>query len=303
MPLKFIKTNVGFYNSKTIRQDGSFEVYKTMTQPNTLASSQYIQLDSTKYQVGVGQRSVDDKLDSKTHLLCTYYNVLANCDNGDEVVLITLLPMKNYINDDYVKVYKQMFLSSPILKGNVNGQNKVVTIRDVVVYMEGASAVNLYDDIFDDRTVGLIDIGGNTINAAVFTDGEIQLDTCHTMPLGTIKLERSVIDILDSELNWSTQPYEIPELLMSDDVKIKKLVDKVCTTFVNNIYNNLLEYNWNLQNLRLFATGGGSKLLQKYLEERFDNITFSKEPIFDNVKGLLYIEEMIASGYEKMLFA
>lgn len=303
MGLRFIKTNVGFYNSKTIKQDGTCEIYKTMTQVNTLASTQYIELDAVKYQVGVGQRSVGDKIDSSTHMLCTYYNILSNCDNGDDIVLIVLLPMKNYINDDYVKVYKQMFLNTPVLKGKVNGQTKIATIRDVVVYMEGASVVNLYDDVFEDRTVGLIDIGGNTINGAVFIDGEIQLNTCHTMPLGTIKLERSIIDVLDSELNWSTQTYEIPELLMSDDPTIKKLVDKVCTKFVSNIYDNLLEYNWNLHNLKLFATGGGSKLLHKYLEDKFNNIVFSKDPIFDNVKGLLYIEEMISSGYEKMLFA
>ena len=252
MALRFIKTNVGFYNSKTITRDGSCKVYKTMTQVNNLATSQCIVLDDVKYQVGYGARSIAEKNESQTHLLCTYYNIFSNCDDGDSVVLITILPMKNFMNDDYVDVYKTTFLNRPVICATVDGVKKTITILDVVVYMEGASATMMYDDIFDESTVGVLDIGGNTINAGVFEDGELNTLTAHTLPLGTIKLERNIIDAIDKEMGWSLQPYEIPDLFKSEDLTIKKIVDNVCISFVNTIFNDLLEYNWNLYNLNIF---------------------------------------------------
>lgn len=302
MSLRFIKTNVGFYNSKTIMSDGTFSIYKTMTQQNNLATLNTIAIDDIKYQVGLGSRCIAEKNESQTHILCTYYNIFSNCDDGDSVVLMTLLPMKNYMNDDYIDVYKATFLHNPTITAVVDGKKKTVHILDVIVYMEGASAVNLYDETFEDNVIALLDIGGNTINAGVFENGELNTTTAHTLPLGTIKLERQIIHTVDKEMGWSLQTYEVPQLLKSDNMKVKKLVDEVCTEFVNTIFNDLLEYNWNLYNLKIFCTGGGSKLLQKYLDNKFKNITFSKDPLFDNVKGLCLIEELIKDEYEKKHF-
>lgn len=299
MSLKFIKTNVGFYNSKTISRDGTCKVYKTMIQQSNVSNNQCIEIDGVRYQVGYGTRDISEKNESKTHIICTYYNILSNCDDGDEVVLITVLPMKNFLNDDYVQVYKNTFLQTPKIKGIVDGVSKSVTLIDVIVYMEGASVVNLYDEVFDDKTIGLIDIGGNTINVGVFVDGELNVKTAHTMPLGTIKLERKLIDELDKKLNWSIQTYEVADIFSSEDANMRKVVDEVCIEFVNDIFNSLLEYNWNVYNLKLFCTGGGSKLLQKYLADKFKYITFSKNAIFDNVNGLGYIEELIQNDYKE----
>lgn len=277
---KLFCQNTGYYNRKTKTLNGEY-IAPTRSQINVDAHN-YILIDGEKYEVGEGLRDVRGRADSDTHLICTKYDILRHSDNNDTINLMLALPCNYFRNKEYREKYR--LLIPEILEGEVNGVNKTVHIKNKEIYMEGAAAYLIYKQAFKDNVVGVIDIGGNTINCMVYAYGKIQIDTIMTLDTGTIKLERDLIDALNTSRGWYTQEYELKEIIESGECS--SIVNNVFDRHIDRLRKSLLEKKWNLERMWLFATGGGASTLEKTLKKYFSKVVVSKYGLYDNVRGM-----------------
>lgn len=271
--------NCGFYNTKVKSSSGRY-VHPTRVQENPDGTKRLV-IDSTTYEIGSGLRDIGDKRTNNVHLICSKYNILKNA-TSENMSIITALPMNMYLNRECRENYRSGLLGRHT--GNVDGLNKSVYVAECTVFAEGAAAYLPYKSLFKDKAIGILDIGGNTINAMIYSYGELQKDTITTLDLGMIKLERAMIDILNVRKGWNVQEYELREIMKEEDTK--NIIDKCVDEHIRAIRQKLLEKKWNLDRLTLFCTGGGSIQLKDYLEVNFKNIIVSSNGLYDNVDGL-----------------
>ncbi len=286
--MKLICQNTGSYNRKTKTEVGEF-IGETRVQLNPDARN-YIIHDDEKYEIGSGSRDVQSRSQNATHLICTKYDILRHSNNHDVLNLMTTLPAKYYLNKEYREHYKSLLKRG--ISAEINGRTKSVDIYDTEIYMEGAAAYLVYKKVLKDYIVGLIDIGGDTINGMVFANGKLQKETITTLDLGTIKIEREIIDTLNTKFSgWNVQDYELKNIFQDDE--LKGIVGSICNRYVDELRKRLLEKKWNLERSLIFATGGGSNLLEPYIKQNFKKVIISENGVFDNVRGLWIAGQVI----------
>lgn len=283
--MKLICVNAGFYNTK-IKTNEREEIFESKIQINDDAR-QYILSDDICYEIGEGNHDISNKFDNDTHRLCTEYAILKHTKHFDSVNLMLALPMGVYLNKTFRKQYENSF-NNKTLSYETDTGFKSVIIKKATVYMEGASAMLVHQQKFE-GIVGLVDIGGNTINCAIFNNGKILLDTVTTLDLGMIKLYRSLIDEINIQKGLNVQNYEVCSFFKQDDVIVKKVVN----THIKTIKQRLLEKKWNLDSIPLIFTGGGADDLRLYLPKHFKQVFISQEPIMDNIRGLWKVGRVI----------
>lgn len=271
--------NAGYYNTKVKSNSGLF-IHPTKVQENIDGSKTLIIRD-TKYEIGNGNRDINDKQLNRVHDVCTIYNILKyGCVEGTH--LITCLPMGLYLDRGYREQYREKWIGTH--DGVVDGLNRRVNIKQCTVFAEGAAAYLPYKATLKDYAVGILDFGGNTINCMIYAYGELQRDTISTLDLGMIKLERAIIDELNEKMHWNVQEYEVREIIKSGEAK--EVVEQCINKHLESVKQRLLEKKWNVDRLTIFATGGGSLQLKEYLEKKFNRVLVSDTGVWDNVNGL-----------------
>lgn len=280
--------NTGFYNTKVKTYKGK-DVHQTRVQISENGARTLV-LGDCYYEIGVGNRDLSDKQLSIVHKVCSSYNILKHCDL--EAQIVVALPMSLYLNKTYREQYRIGLFGRH--EGVVDGKSKSTIVTDCTVFAEGAAAYLPHKAELKDKVVGLLDFGGNTINCMIYEYGNLLKDTISTLDLGMIKLERTIIDELNSKKNWNVQEYEIREIIEARECT--EVVDKCIREHIKEIQQRLLEKKWNINRLHIFATGGGSQQLERYLKEAFKRITVSNNAIWDNVDGLYLVGREL---YEK----
>lgn len=271
--------NCGFYNTKIDGGSGRI-IYPTRVQESEEGSRTLI-LNDLSYEIGVGARDISDKQISTVHQVCTEYSILKH-SSTKEIDIVVALPFSLYLNREYRSAYRERLIG--VHTGIVDGKERKVYVRDCTVFAEGAAAYLPYKNIFKNEVVGVLDFGGNTINCMIFDRGNLLKDTISTLDLGTIKLERNIIDVLNIKTGWNVQDYEVRDII--DSGECKAIVDKCINKHVKQIKQRLLEKKWNIDRITLFATGGGSQQSGKHLEKEFKRIVVSTNGIWDNLDGL-----------------
>lgn len=273
--------NAGYYNTKIGVTEKELITIPSRVQINVDASRS-IEYNGFVYEVGAGHRSLDDKTESLCHNLMTKYSLLKYA-RSPKISLMVALPLSMYLNKGYREKYRESLIGEHI--GVCDGKEVTVTVTDCTVFAEGAAAYLAHKDILDNQVVGLLDFGGNTINCLIYENGKLIKDSISQLDLGIIKLERQLIDTINQEMLWNVQDYELLDVIKSGECS--GTVARVMNEFTNEIKQRLLEKKWNIGRLSLFATGGGVTLLKPFLEAEFDRLTISKNPLYDNVIGLL----------------
>lgn len=270
--------NVGYYNTK-VKDINGRQIHATRVQEGSDGSNTLV-IEDTSYEIGVGNRDITDKQGNDVYKICTHYNILKYSNSSIE--LVVALPVNKFLDRLYRENFKQSLLGE--YKGIINGVHRVAKITNCTVFAEGAAAYLPYKSIFKDRVIGIIDIGGNTVNAMIYSFGELQKDTITTLDTGIIKLDRTMIDELNIKMGWNVQEYELREIVECNEAP--DIIDKLANKHIKNIKQMLLEKKWNLDRLSLFFTGGGSIYLRKYIEYNFKNAIISNNALWDNVEGL-----------------
>ncbi len=278
--------NCGFYNTK-IKIGNKRIVFPTRVQESEDGSKTLI-LNDISYEIGVGSRDISDKQLSLVHNVCTQYSILKYA-NKTKIDVVVALPFNLYLNREYREYYRDKVLK--VRRAIVDGVEKEILVRGCTVFAEGAAAYLPYKASLKNEVVGILDIGGNTINCMIYDRGNLLKDTISTLDLGMIKLERKIIDTLNIRTGWNVQEYEVKEIIERGEYKT--VVDECISKHIRDIKQRLLEKKWNIDRITLFATGGGSQQIQEQLEKEFKNIIVSSNGLWDNLEGMSIVGDEI----------
>lgn len=133
-----------------------------------------------------------------------------------------------------------------------------------------AAAVTVLSSLSSEPKALILDIGGFTADYIRVKNGEGKLDTCDSLENGVILLYNKIKSRVSAELDLLLDEAEIDAILTQDtpqaDPTVARLVEQQAQEFVSDLFSTLRERGLELKSGKVVFVGGGSILLQRYIE-------------------------------------
>lgn len=231
-----------------------------------------------------------------SHELCIYTSIAQtlielgmDLSEIHEIDLSVNLPLSDFKTNR--AAYEEKYLTNEVIEIQVDGQTVRFMIVRVRSYYEGMGALIRYDD-YRKGLVGVIDIGGKNSTIIYYEDFKALRGMNAAGNEGSLVLFEAVARGLSSKYDTDFTIQQVEKMAQGDLTPVdgfQELMDEHGMALAISIRNKIISFKQNRILARYFFTGGGSLVLQPYLEEVFKdyNIEFSKNPQYDNSVGAL----------------
>lgn len=191
----------------------------------------------------------------------------AGMETQADIILGVGLPIVNY--GTLKKKFREYFLRFGV-EFNFNKKDYKINIIDCRVYPQGYSSLITVFNSYRNLLCNVIDIGGYTVDIFRVENGIIDTTSCFSLADGIITL------IANAQQELLKMGIRLTEMQVQDIVAGKKpvifddevdvIVQSVAKEYTEKLLAKIQEYGFEFRNATVF-TGGGSILLQKYIEE------------------------------------
>ena len=164
------------------------------------------------------------------------------------------------------------------------------------VYPESVGAAIIYGDVFDERTVDIIDIGGLNINCCIYKNHRRLPETSFTEKLGRSILIDRVRDAIEMAEEHEFKTFEIEQFVEQGFIthkdpeheeRSKGFINDYMKDHIREIINSCIRHGWSLEYMNLVFIGGGSEMLKEYIQREYPNAYIPVNPQYINSKGFL----------------
>lgn len=302
--MKIIPINAGYYRIKSINN----QVFNTRVEKSFINERQgttdLLEYNGDYYIVGDGEFALDlDKTQNEVTKICILNMLARFTDNTEEFkVVITTPPL----------LYPQQKIELPkYLKGEYkvkhNCISKTIIIKDVYVFPETITAyiANNANGAYNGRKVVIIDIGGLTTNGCLINEnGGFMAKDIFTIENGMYHIDDKISQYLNRKYYLSCTVDDINYFRKKglyingdkDDVMIREIeyMEDVYCKHIQTIMQQCQLKKWNINTYDVLITGGGGMLLYNTIKEYFlPQAKLSKDPIFDNLNGLVTVAKKV----------
>ena len=296
----YFAIDTGYWATKAYDVKGNYTYFKSQYEKVIHDSiSKYdtykIQFNNEEYLIGEGAEQQEIDYHKSNNILAKLCVLTA----------IALLTKDTKIKCDIYVTYpldlhtiKNAF--SEYLKTNgyidfvVDGTQKQIWINDCIPLPQGAVAY--YSTTYKSPYVGILDIGGLTVNGCIMYNYNIVKESIFTENLGSIVLRNKIKKELKGKYGINIRDYEISYILQHglniDDKtreESKKIIQKIVDNHVSEIINTMRKNNWNVENTPIIGIGGGSIDLNTTLKNRIKHFILHEHPIEANALGVLSV--------------
>ncbi|MGX7418218.1 ParM/StbA family protein [Carnobacterium gallinarum] len=267
-----------------------------------------MELDGDYYMIGEGvDTTYNTELTKNTlhHKLCIYATIADYVTEPDEEILLVLgYPSTDFQNNFRREDYQNLIFGDK--NGHIefaqNGEPVSFQLMNVIVLPEGQAMLPRMTEVDDYYSLYVLDIGGQNVNFREF-DNKGNAKTAFSIDVAGVNfLERALEAELrraieNPNVNFRGIDYNkaILEGKITDIGAIEGFADS--TSFITNVVQSFVKkeimdelavrgYNINARGQHIIFTGGGSLLLQPYIEDLLKgnktNLIFSKSAKWDN---------------------
>lgn len=177
-------------------------------------------------------------------------------------------------------IFKEM-LEGKTFDFKYKNKAKSFTVKRVGVIGEGfATFFTLPAEVRKNKNVGIIDLGGRTVNIATFKKGN--LDILKSYNYGMLDLKTKLLEI--ERLNGTDiDLIEIEERIEAGKLQIEK---NIADNFLNRLLNDVKMDKIKFDMYDWYVTGGGSLDIKDTILQNLKDVIMLEEPIFTNVEGM-----------------
>lgn len=283
--MKLITVDIGSFNIKT--SEGIIIENRFMCDNECETfGAEVLTLDGNNYFFGKGEF---DKTFSKAHkeIEVPLLYALDKSNVEGEVNLILHLPasqiaMKNMIIES---------LEGKNFEYTVNGIERNVKFNKVAVLKEGWSSFYALQKR-NDGLIAIIDIGGRTTDIFTFCNGINEKEK--SLPIGMLNVFSDIADNLNGQ-GQNRKVEDIHKLLANEIIQIEDF-ESILYKYAGNIINNIKLDIDNLEDYKVYLTGGGAEYFKEALSTKY-KIEVMKDNLSTNCKGSFNIGK--AKGLDK----
>ena len=290
---RVLGVDLGNHNVKTSEKKIFRSAFEEFDYKHEILSDDVIVYEGRKYVIGKGgfdnTKVKSEKKNTIPLLLNAIYQSVGNsCLN---ISLVVGLPLEHHKNKTLVKEIKDMYTGVFEFKyvEGCNTYDVVYDIQEVFVFPECLGAFYSLNEDMTDRDVLLIDIGGGTVNIALFSDGEY--DDSITLQDGTNDLYRQIVakaNFVNTGASFDVE--NILKFMKRGKIKwdgkmdsmpyVNEFTSKFAIEIVNEIKGKFPLY----KSYDIMLSGGGVDLLKDSLS-KIINFKVVDDNIFANAIG------------------
>lgn len=231
----------------------------------------------------------DDKYNNDLHKICTY-TALSKLSNfiGYEFDLVVGYPLST------CSVSKDMFSNylkcTDIIETELGGELRRFKVNNVIVIPQGISAVYSQDlNSFKNKVIGILDIGGKTVNGIILNNLNPVRSTMFTEDLGILILYNKIKLKLVSE-GYNVADYQIPYIIRDGLIgcntdEIRGVIEGVINEHMSEIKLTMRKNKWAIESIPILCIGGGGIVLKDYLCKILPHGYIVEDSDYVNVKG------------------
>lgn len=274
-----------------------------------------VEYDGQTYKFGRGanqQAPYETTKRSNIHKVATLTAIALCCDNNDKINVAIGCPLTIYENLKQRQEYRDFMFPNGYIKIKVKTSTEVIektfTIGNGLVFPEGSGVMYLKMAEFQNKYIGIIDIGSLNMNGSIYNHCMMQHDFSITSAdLGSHPLINGLAKALNAAYSINITPQWVDNMLKEKDrsqrfVRSKNVPDAAETSsafisdfiekHIEKIFEALTKAQWDICNTDLVFTGGTAGLLEEEIRNAFkkqgvDNIVIPEEPQYTNALGWL----------------
>jgi len=297
---KLVAIDNGYWNTKVY--DGeSYIIFRSKVEKSkkvfNFNNTYAIYYNNEDYLVGEGATQTDlqiDKTLNPFHKICTYtaLGLLSNF-NITEFNLVLGYPLTYYASfkDAFADYIIEDCRNNPI-SIEIEGELRRFTINDILVLPQGVGALYVDPLQYENETIGIIDVGGLTINGVLFKNLNVIKNSIFTIQKGIFNLCATIIRELQMCKGIDLKDYELPNVLQKGYTNMQNKpvpeVDEFIKSIIERqayeVFNIAKQNDWSPKT-NIILTGGGAELLAPFIKKYLPNTQISSQPIWDNVEG------------------
>lgn len=279
-----IAIDLGNRNTKLACKTGDkikrdiFQARFTNEEQQDYTAAEVVEIDGIKYCIEQGNYDFEFNKTEKNYLPLLLAAISrATSDNEVEIMMGAPAEHVSGLRD---KFKEQLLDKEFIFK--YKDEDRKIKINKLGVIGEGfATYFSIPEEIRNSNTnLGIIDIGGRTINVVTFINGKQHI-VC-TLNFGILDLKNNLL----KELKKEGKDYDlnvVENLLLNNRIKIE---EKEKEQLINRLINELKIYKIDIDLYTWVISGGGAEDLgNEILEKYFGENSLMKDPLFTNVLG------------------
>lgn len=233
-----------------------------------------VELNGCYYVVGSGRQGLEkDKTMSDDYYLLTLAAIakeleIRALERQQEVVLCAGLPLTNFGREK--KRFRDYLLrgGKPV-SFRFEGREYHITIRDVLLFPQGYSAVLTQGELLNEPSVLVADIGGWTVDLMRLDHRIPNASSCRSPEYGVIRCLDEISEQVRRSLGISLTSAQIESALRGEvsslDETCKEIIHRWAGSYVQNLLSAIAETGMDLRALPVIFLGGGAGLLKRHL--------------------------------------
>ena len=206
------------------------------------------------------------------------------------VVILAGLPLTHY-RDNKAAFKKYLTERENPICVEFNSHPLRINIKEVFVYPQAyAASLTIADKIGSARTLGIVDIGGHTIDCLELTNGIADIHTCTTFYKGVNFLFQGINEKVRAKLEKDMSEDAIETILKGENpdgypTERITMIRETATEFVRLLLLDIAQTRLDVTNHQTLFVGGGATLLKEYIER---DGTVAKPIFVENVHANAY---------------
>jgi len=262
----------GYFSTKVKTEEKLFKFRSKIQEFNDeQINADTFEIADKIYIVGNGKDTIEiKKIDNEVHRICTIVG-LSKLTNDIE-------QFKNYLSNPNIIHVKHQ------------NKKKVIIIKDLIVFMQGASALYAHNpEQYKNNLVAVLDIGGLTTNGCIFENLKPIPESIFTINSGMLILYNKIKTAINQQNCLNVQDYEIPYIIHQHT----DIFNQIVSEHVQKVIREMRAHNWSIETLPILGVGGGILELEDIMKQYFPQLQLSQNPIYDNVNGLFNIGKVM----------
>ena len=259
-----------------------------------------LELDGKYYVAGTGRQPLQkDKTATEDYYLLTLAAIAKELDYRQAGPVATVhlaagLPLTSF-GRDKKKFREYLFRDGKPVTFRYEWTTYTVTIERVSLFPQGYSAVLTQQDLLDEPSVIVADIGGWTVDL-MRLDGRIpNAAACRSLELGMIRRLDETAEQVRRSLGLSLTAAQIESVLRGDvsgvDSRAKEIIRREAGAYTRRLLSAIAESGLDARAMPAIFLGGGAALMQRHVSA------------IDGLCRALILDDVClnAKGYERLV--
>ena len=226
------------------------------------------------YVVGSGRQPLQkDKTATEDYYLLTLAAIAKElayrgCDTTASIHLAAGLPLTSFGRDK--KPFRDyLFRNGKPVSFRYEGIPYTVTISEVSLFPQGYAAVLTQQELLDEPSVIVADIGGWTVDLMRLDNRIPNAATCRSLELGMIRCLDEISEQIRRALGLSMTAAQIESILQggvsSVDGRAREIIQREADVYVHRLLSAIAESGLDIRAMPTIFLGGGASLMKRHV--------------------------------------